>query len=207
MFTKFDWSFAQSMVRDTIASTSAKLQSNVVKALTGYYRLKDFIHAIRACKTLAEERSLVARESAAIRTSFKEDISPEQRHHAVAKLLVIYMMSYPAHFGQMESLKMVALPKVTDKRLGYLGSTQLLDDEQATLTLITNSIKSDLNSPNQTIVALALSNLSSAASSDIARDLMDEIARLINSSSPYIKKKVTIFKPLFVYDLGCFLCC
>lgn len=180
------------MGRDTFANASARLQSNVVKALTGYYRLKDFIHAIRACKTLAEERTLVARESAAIRTSFKEDISPEQQHQAVAKLLFIYMMGHPAHFGQVESLKMVASPRLTEKRLGYLGSTQLLDEQQPTLTLITNSIKSDLNSHNQSIAALALANLASATTVHIARDLADEVERLIRDGPPYLKKKVCL---------------
>lgn len=178
------------MGRDTLANASARLQSNVVKALTGYYRLKDFIYTIRACKTLAEERTLVVRESAAIRTSFKEDISVDQQYHAVAKLLFIYMMGYPAHFGQVESLKMVASPRIKEKRLGYLGSTLLLDENQPTLTLITNSLKHDLNDSTQSIVALALSNLAITASSDISRDLAPEIERLLQSSSPYIKKKV-----------------
>lgn len=178
------------MGRDTLSSASARLQSNVVKALTGYYRLKDFIHTVRACKTLAEERALIARESAAIRTSFKEDISNEQRYHSVAKLLFIYMLGYPAHFGQVESLKMVALPKFAPKRLGYLGSTQLLDEQQPTLTLITNSIKSDLNNSNQSVVALALANLAATASPDIARDLVDEVERILGNGSPFVKKKV-----------------
>lgn len=178
------------MGRDTFASASARLQSNVVKALTGYYRLKDFIHTVRGCKTLAEERTLVVRESAAIRTSFKEDISVDQQYHAVAKLLFIHMMGYPAHFGQVESLKMVASPRIMEKRLGYLGSTLLLDEQQPTLTLITNSIKHDLNDSNQSVVALALSNLAATASADISRDLAGEIERLIQSPSPYLRKKV-----------------
>jgi len=177
------------MGRDTLANASARLQSNVVKAITGYFRLKDFIHAVRGCKTLAEERTLVARESASIRTSLKEDISPEQQHHAICKLLFIYMLGYPAHFGQVESLKMVALPKIAAKRLGYLGSTQLMDEDQPTLTLITNSIKGDLNNPSNSVVALALSNLAITATPDIARDLIGEVERLLRSKTPYIRKK------------------
>lgn len=192
-----------------MSSTTSKIQSNVTKAFTGYYKLKDFIHEVRDCKTIAEERALVARESAAIRTSFKEEAPPEQLYHAVAKLLFIQMMGYPAHFGQVESLKMVASQKFSQKRLGYLGSTQLFDEQQSTLTLITNSIKQDLNSFYSTPIAIALHNLTANISVDIARDLADEVARLLRGGSPYIRKKVNIMhfvSSILAQCIGCILC-
>ena len=54
-------------------------------------RLKDLIRAVRQCKTAADERATIAKESAAIRTSFKEDASNEQRQTNIAKLLYIHM--------------------------------------------------------------------------------------------------------------------
>jgi AP-1 complex subunit gamma-1 len=68
-------------------------------------RLKDLIKSIRACKTAAEERAVIAKESAFIRTSFKEE-NTETRYINVQKLLYIHMLGYPAHFGQMECLKL-----------------------------------------------------------------------------------------------------
>jgi AP-1 complex subunit gamma-1 len=94
----------------------------------------------RATKTLADERSVIQKESAAIRTAFKEEDSFE-RHRNLAKLLYIYMLGYPAHFGQIECLKLVASPRFADKRLGYLGIMLLLDENQEVLTLVTNSLK------------------------------------------------------------------
>lgn len=109
-------------------------------ASAGLYNLKSLIKAIRSTKTLADERSLIQKESAAIRTSFKDD-DPFSRHNNIAKLLYIHMLGYPAHFGQIECLKLVTTPRFTDKRLGYLGVMLLLDENTEVLTLVTNGLK------------------------------------------------------------------
>lgn len=114
--------------------------SNQTDHSTKSYFQLDLIKAIRACKTAADERAVIQRESANIRTAFKEE-NVESRHANVSKLLYIHMLGYPAHFGQMECLKLVASPKFTDKRLGYLGIMLLIDEKTEVLTLVTNSLK------------------------------------------------------------------
>jgi len=83
---------------------------------------------------------VIAKESAVIRTAFREG-NPDYRHRNVAKLLYVHMLGYPAQFGQMECVKLIASPKFPDKRLGYLGIMLLLDENQEVLTLVTNSLK------------------------------------------------------------------
>ncbi|TKS80292.1 Large neutral amino acids transporter small subunit 2 L-type amino acid transporter 2 [Collichthys lucidus] len=82
------------------------------------------------------------RECAAIRAQFRQSDNGG-RSHNLAKLLYVHMLGYPAHFGQMECVRMIASPRYSEKRVGYLGAMMLLDEKQDASLLITNSIKND----------------------------------------------------------------
>ncbi|KIK60420.1 hypothetical protein GYMLUDRAFT_43730 [Collybiopsis luxurians FD-317 M1] len=156
-----------------------------------YHNLKALIKGIRGCKTVADERVLIQQESAAIRASFREEDS-FARHNNIAKLLYIHMLGSPAHFGQIECLKLVASPRFADKRLGYLGIMLLLDENQEVLTLVTNSLKNDMNHSNMYAVGLALCTFANIASEEMSRDLANEIEKLLGSSNTYIRKKAAL---------------
>ncbi|KAJ2163036.1 clathrin associated protein complex large subunit [Coemansia sp. RSA 552] len=154
-----------------------------------FFRLKDLIRAVRVCKTAADERGVIRRESAAIRTSFREVESQDARYVNVQKLLYIHLLGFPVQFGQLECLKLAASARFADKRVGYLGVALLLDERQDIVTLLTNSLKTDLCSEDDYIVGLALATLASVATADVARDLADEVLRLTSSPRAYIRKK------------------
>lgn len=54
-------------------------------------KLRDLIRKVRACKTAAEERAVIAKESAMIRTAIREE-QVHFRHRNVAKLLFMHML-------------------------------------------------------------------------------------------------------------------
>ena len=127
--------------------------------------VKQFIRNVRAAKTIADERAVIQKESAAIRASFREEshdhgvrcvlipkivgqsLEEEQAidfsnsRNNVAKLLYLFTLGERTHFGQIECLKLLASPRFADKRLGHLATSLLLDENQEVLTLVTNSLK------------------------------------------------------------------
>src|SRR5947207_5810611 len=100
------------------------------------------------------------------------------RRNNVAKLLYLFTLGERTHFGQIECVKLLASPRFADKRLGYLGTMLLLDENQEVLTLVTNSLQkhspfyistnnSDLQHSNQNIVGLALCTLGNISSPEM----------------------------------------
>uniref|UniRef100_A0A3Q3X665 AP-1 complex subunit gamma n=1 Tax=Mola mola TaxID=94237 RepID=A0A3Q3X665_MOLML len=153
--------------------------------------LQEMIRAIRSARTQCEERGVIQRECAAIRAQFRQSDNGG-RSHNLAKLLYVHMLGYPAHFGQMECVRMIASPRYSEKRVGYLGAMMLLDEKQDASLLITNSIKNDLIHSNQYVQSLALCTLACMGSAEMCRDLAPEIDRLLRASSSYIKKKAAL---------------
>ncbi|ODQ78411.1 hypothetical protein BABINDRAFT_162641 [Babjeviella inositovora NRRL Y-12698] len=155
--------------------------------------LKSFIKAVRASKTIADERAVIRKESAAIRTSFR-DVALDQptRRVNISKLLYLYILGEKTHFGQVECLKLLASQSFGDKRLGYLAVMLLLDENQEVLTLLTNSLDNDMGHPNQAVVGLALCTLGNVASPELALDLYQNVEKILASGNPYLRKKAAV---------------
>jgi AP-1 complex subunit gamma-1 len=154
-------------------------------------RLRDLIKAVRACKTAAEERVVITNESAEIRESFRDE-SYKCRHRSVAKLLFIQMMGYPTQFGQVECVKLIASTNFTEKRVGYLGFTQLLNEQDDVLLMVTNTMQIDMNSTNNQISGMGITAMANMATAEMCRDLCKDVCRLMNHSNSYIRKKAAL---------------
>jgi len=126
-----------------------------------------------------------------IRTSFKEE-DATFRHRNVAKLLFVHMLGYPSHFGQMECLKLIASPRFLDKRIGYLALSLLVEESSEVLTLVTNSLSSDLGHRNQFVQGLALAALGNISNKDMLRDLTSQVLKLLTDENSYVRKKAAL---------------
>jgi len=156
-------------------------------------RLRELIKRVRECKTAAEERAVIQKEAAEIRTAFKEEkVYAGYRHRNLSKLMYMHMLGYPTHWGQMECLKLISEPLFPQKRIGYLALMVLMDERQELLMMVTNCLKRDLTSRHSNIVGIALHALGNICSTDMARDLAPEVERLMRSASAYVRKKAAL---------------
>ncbi|SMN18223.1 similar to Saccharomyces cerevisiae YPR029C APL4 Gamma-adaptin, large subunit of the clathrin-associated protein (AP-1) complex [Maudiozyma saulgeensis] len=153
--------------------------------------LRSFIKDVRGAKTLADERSIITKQSAKIRTKLRDDhLSNEKKRVNIQKLLYLYILGEKTHFGQVESINLIASDNFVDKRLGYLATILLLDESQDLLTLLTNMLNNDLQHPNKYIVALALNTLGCLSSTELARDLYPDVENILQTSNdPYLLRK------------------
>lgn len=107
-------------------------------------------------------------------------------------MLFIAMLGYPTHFGQMECIKMLASPRFADKRIGYLALLLILDEQTEVLMLSTNSLQMDLNSSSQFCAGLALTALGNIGTSEMSRDLCNDVEKLLKNPNPYVRKKAAL---------------
>lgn len=111
---------------------------------------------------------------------------------SLSKCIAMSLLGYPTEFIHMTCLGLLANPKFTQKRLGYLGICILLDEKSEVLLLTSHTIKKDLESPNQFIVAAALNAIGEIASPDMCRDTCGDALQCLSNSNPYIKKKAAL---------------
>ncbi len=155
------------------------------------HKPKEFIKKIRACKTLDEERCLVNKESAEIR-NLDKDRAEKYAVRSLSKCIAMSLLGYPTEFIHMTCLGLLAGNNFTQKRLAYLGICVLLDEKSEVLLLTSHTIKKDLGSMNQFIVAAALNAIGEIATADMCRDTCSEVIKCLSSLNPYIKKKAAL---------------
>lgn len=162
---------------------------------------RELIRKLRICKSPVEEKAVIARECAEIRSALNGN-SNSTRQKIISKLLLIHLMGYSTSFGQVECIKLIASSKFADKRVGYLALNQLLQEDAEVLTLAINSIKMDLSSPNPYVTELALNALASIGNIDMFKELHYDIERLMQSPVVTVRKKAVICAARMLRKLG-----
>ncbi|XP_006868277.1 PREDICTED: AP-2 complex subunit alpha-1 isoform X3 [Chrysochloris asiatica] len=147
----------------------------------GMRGLAVFISDIRNCKSKEAEIKRINKELANIRSKFKGDkaLDGYSKKKYVCKLLFIFLLGHDIDFGHMEAVNLLSSNKYTEKQIGYLFISVLVNSNSELIRLINNAIKNDLASRNPTFMCLALHCIANVGSREMGEAFASDIPRIL----------------------------
>ena len=99
----------------------------------------------------------------------------------MCKLLFIFLLGHDVDFGHIEAVNLLSSNKYTEKQIGYLFISVLLNEGNDLIKLIIQNIKNDLSSRNPVHVNLALHCIANVGTPEMAEAFFGEIPKLLIS--------------------------
>ncbi|XP_062538957.1 AP-3 complex subunit delta [Armigeres subalbatus] len=151
--------------------------------------LTDLVRGIRNNKD--NEAKYIAQCMEEIKQELRQD-NVNVKANAVAKLTYLQMCGYDISWAGFNIIEVMSSNRFTCKRIGYLAASQCFHPDSELLMLTTNMVRKDLSSTNQYDAGVALSGLSCFISTDLSRDLANDIMTLMSSTRPYLRMKAVL---------------
>ncbi|KAL5110403.1 AP-2 complex subunit alpha-2 [Taenia crassiceps] len=158
--------------------------------------LSVFISDIRNCKSKEAEIKRINKELANIRSKFKGDKMLDGYHKKkyVCKLLFIFLLGHDIDFGYTEAVNLLCSNRYTEKQIGYLFISVLLNDAHPLMNLVISRIRDDMSSRSAAFVNLALQCVANIGNREMAEQFGSEIPKLLVSgeTSDSIKQNAAL---------------
>ncbi|VDK33719.1 unnamed protein product [Taenia asiatica] len=158
--------------------------------------LSVFISDIRNCKSKEAEIKRINKELANIRSKFKGDKMLDGYHKKkyVCKLLFIFLLGHDIDFGYTEAVNLLCSNRYTEKQIGYLFISVLLNDTHPLMNLVISRIRDDMSSRSAAFVNLALQCVANIGNREMAEQFGSEIPKLLVSgeTSDSIKQNAAL---------------
>eukprot|EP00659_Diplonema_papillatum_P008236 gene8236-12712_t len=177
------------------------IQSKGKQATTQLFQknLRDIVEGIRKHKK--NEQDYIQK----VLQDIKEELKHRDIHVkviAVQKMTYLHMIGYNMEYGAFTIIEVMSSQEdFSHKRIGYLACAQCFHDKVEMVQLLPNLLRNAVKSSNQWEQGIALSCLSNICTPGLAEILVSEVANLLTSQRPYIRKKclLTLFKIFLQY--------
>ena len=176
--------------------------------------LSVFVREVLACASKEAEEARVEKELLNIRSKFaaaqcksnskskrlalmktkSKGLKSYDKIKYVWKLVYISMLGYDIDFGHMEVINLLSSTDLSEKQVGYLAAGMLISSDSELITLIVNSVRSDLKSKNHVFQSLALSAIANISGEQLAESLSGEVMALLtaDNSTQSVKQKAAL---------------
>jgi len=160
--------------------------------------LQDLVKGIRSNRR--DEASYIRQKLIEIQAECKKS-DANHKSTAILKLTYLRMFGYPMTSVSFNVIEVISRPEYVHKRIGYLAAAQSFSPYTDVLLLTINQFKKDLTNGKLLDCSLALTALASFATKELGSECASDIATLLSSARPSIRKKsiVTCYKVTQVY--------
>lgn len=112
----------------------------------------------------------------------------------VCKLLFIFLLGHDIDFGYTEAVNLLCSNRYTEKQIGYLFISVLLNDTHPLMNLVISRIRDDMSSRSTAFVNLALQCVANIGNREMAEQFGSEIPKLLVSgeTSDSIKQNAAL---------------
>ena len=144
-----------------------------------------------------QERARVEKELANIRRKSSKThraLTSYERKKYVLKLLYIYMLGYNVDFGHNEALKLISANAYSEKQVGYMTTSVILNEKNEFLRMAINSIRTDVISNNETSQCLGLSCIANVGGREFSDSLAGDVETILMTPTirPVVRKKAAL---------------
>ncbi|OHS99845.1 Adaptin N terminal region family protein [Tritrichomonas foetus] len=151
--------------------------------------LTDFLDRLYCARTHDNENQIISEELAMIRRDIKSNFpDPTKQKINILKLIFLSNYCFDTTWGGLEALKLMSNNSFSVKRVGYLGMSLLVDQNNELLILSASTILKDLQSSNKLLQTLALTFVANFGTLGIFDTVFYEVKRLLNSKDHSVKK-------------------
>ncbi|XP_074271709.1 AP-3 complex subunit delta-like [Silene latifolia] len=115
---------------------------------------------------------------------------PSTKSTALLKLTYLNSIyGVDMNWAAFNIVEVISFPQFYLKKIGYLAATTSFNEDTDVIILATNHFRKDLSSPNDFEVSLGLHCLSVIGTTDLCRDLCNDVYVLLCSTRSYVRKK------------------
>jgi len=127
-----------------------------------------------------------------IKNEIKKD-DRDIKSQAVLKLAHLYMLGTQTDWANFHVIEVMSYPQFGYRRVGYLAASLFFRKDVDVLVLTTHLFKKAFGNQSakfsQYDTGCAINCLANVVNEDLAQNLLSDVFGLVNSSSPYVRKK------------------
>lgn len=165
--------------------------SKVASQAIFQHTLPDVLRTLRSLPTSASEEEAVVKILSDVKAELLSPLT-NVKVVAIQKAMYFTMLGYHLDYAFFPMVEAMSDRRYSYKRTAYLAASLCLSQTADVIPLTTGLLIRDLQSPNSSDQALALSFLSSICTPDLARDVVGHVVGLLDTRfSASIRKRAT----------------